>query len=50
MTREEIIQRVRRLDQEQLLALLQLLVQLEARPENQKPGTEQDPEDPAGVK
>ena len=50
MTRDEIIQRVHHLDQEQLLALLRLLDQLEARPENQKPVTEQNPGDPGGAK
>ncbi len=50
MTRDEIIQRVHHLDQEQLLALLRLLDQLEARPENQKPVTEQDLGDPGDVK
>lgn len=50
MTRDDIIQRVRHLDREQLLALLRLLDLLEARPENRKPGPEQDPKDPEGVK
>ena len=49
MTREEIIKWVRRLDPEQLLALLRLLDQLEGRPENQKPEPAQDPGDPGSV-
>lgn len=50
MTRDEIIQRVLQLDQEQLLELLRLLDQLEGRPENQKPGEGPVPEDPGSLK
>lgn len=50
MTREEIIERVRHLDPDQLLQLQQLLDQLEAHPENQTLGTGPDQEDPGSGK
>lgn len=44
MNREEIIQRIRLLDPDQLHSLQLFLDQLESRPENQKHGKAQDPE------
>ena len=45
MNREEIIQRIRLLDRDQLRLLQRLLDQLEGRPENPIPGTAPDPEE-----
>ena len=45
MTRDEIIQRVRQLDREQLLQLQRLLDRLEGRRETQRPEEDPDPEE-----
>ena len=50
MTREDIIERVLRLDQPQLERLRQFLAQLSARPENQTPEPAPDQEAPESVK